>query len=285
MKSAPARIDKLFDEQVAAWPLLARGIDSLKNVRIRKVDVNGYRVFFRHLPPRILSTTAVVDRESIAKRPCFLCAANLPAEEKGIAFNSDFTIYCNPFPILDRHLTIVHNEHRPQRIAGQLDSMFSLAETFPDYMVIYNGPECGASAPDHMHFQAFLQSGVPVKDDVANNSGLKIPNYARHVLVLRNASPSQLESAIRRWNEVSPREPEPLLNLAVYRDPAGTVALLFPRSKHRPMVFHTGEFTVSPASIDLCGVFVTPVEKDFQRISGEDIRSIYEEVTCNYPLV
>ena len=32
--------------------------------------------------------------------------------------------------------------------------MLFLAENMNEFLILYNGPECGASAPDHMHFQA-----------------------------------------------------------------------------------------------------------------------------------
>jgi Domain of unknown function (DUF4922) len=264
------KVESLFERQMASWPMLRQGIARLKEARIRPVDVNGYPVFVRHLPHRMASTTAAVDRASIEKRPCFLCAANLPPEEEGLAFNSEFTIYCNPFPILDRHITIVHNAHRPQRIAGQIDHMVAIAESLPGYLVVYNGPQCGASAPDHLHFQACASRGVPLIDDVRKERDGSIPNYARRNLIFHDVA--SLRKAIGE------EEPEPLLNLAVFRDPDRWTAVLFPRKKHRPSVFHTGEFTVSPAAMDLCGVFVTPVELDFERITGEDIRRIYEEV-------
>src|SRR5262245_38696064 len=137
------QVERLFDQQIGSWPLLARGTEALKQAQTRSVDVNGYEVRVRHLPHRIASTTAAVDRESVAKRPCFLCRANLPPEEKGLDFDSQFTIFYNPFPILDRHLTIAHREHRPQRIARHMENMIALAKALPGYMVIYNGPECG----------------------------------------------------------------------------------------------------------------------------------------------
>src|SRR5262245_8272477 len=118
-----SEIEKLFEQQIAAWPMLARGTEALHRAEVRTVEINSYRVVVRHLPHRVASTTARVDPDSVSKRPCFLCAANLPPEEKGLEFNPEFTIYCNPFPILDRHLTIVHREHRPQRIFGQIGNM------------------------------------------------------------------------------------------------------------------------------------------------------------------
>jgi hypothetical protein len=275
----PAAIERLFESQIDSWPMLARGVEALAQVQTRSERVNAFDVVVRHLPHRIVSTTAAVDRASIQKRPCFLCAANLPPEEKGIVFNSEFSLYCNPFPILDRHLTIVHNDHRPQRISGQLENMRAIADALPGYFVIYNGPECGASAPDHLHFQACATTVFPIASDLKKRSGRTIPNYARHVLVLDNVQ--EVQMAMDGLNTVAPRDPEPLLNIAACRAAGSVRFLVFPRSKHRPEAFHTGEFTVSPATIDLCGVLVTPVEKDFRNIRGEDIRRIFEEVTLN----
>src|SRR5262249_23601120 len=102
------QIDTLFQEQTQSWPRLARGVEGLAHAQTRPVRIGWFDVFIRHIPHRVLSTTAAVDRESIAKRPCFLCAGNLDPEERGIPFNPDYTVYCNPFPIVDRHLTIVH---------------------------------------------------------------------------------------------------------------------------------------------------------------------------------
>jgi hypothetical protein len=271
------QIDQLFEEQIASWPLLACATDNLKHAQTRMVDINGFAVQIRHLPHRIASTTARVDRESVAKRACFLCAENLPPEEKGLPFNSNFTIYCNPFPILERHMTIVHREHRPQRIVGHIADMVALANALPGYFVIYNGPECGASAPDHMHFQACSARGVPILEDVEKSRGGTIPDYARHVVVIRERDAERM--IVRLADIIPPGDPEPMLNLALFKKGHDIVAALFPRKKHRPAVFYSGEFTVSPAAIDLCGILVTPVERDFQRISSQDIRRIYEEVT------
>jgi hypothetical protein len=229
------------------------------------------------------STTASVARESVAKRPCFLCAANLPPEEEGLQLDDDFTIYCNPFPIVDRHLTIAHREHRSQRIANQFGSMLDIASRLPGYFVIYNGPECGASAPDHMHFQAGSRALFPIEKDTAGLTGITVPNYGRNVLLLREHDRSALidrmDRAIDLLAEATGKRPEPMVNLAVFCESGEWVAYLFPRGKHRPQVFHTGELTVSPASIDLCGIFVVPLAKDFERITGEDIAAVFREVT------
>jgi hypothetical protein len=156
MKSAlVSDVDRLLAEQSLEWPLLKRGMQGLQDSQTRGEFVTGRTILVRHIPHRIKSTTAAVDAASISRRACFLCAGNLDPEEKGIAFGAELTIYCNPFPILDKHLTIVHAEHRPQQIEGQFGALLRLAESLPGFFVIYNGPQCGASAPDHLHFLIF----------------------------------------------------------------------------------------------------------------------------------
>ena len=277
------QIDRLFQQQMKAWPRLARGVEGLAQAQTRPVRIGWFDVFIRHIPHRVGSTTAAVDRDSISKRPCFLCAGNLDPEQQGIAFSAGYTIYCNPFPIVNHHLTIVHREHGIQHIAGEFGSMLDLAAALPGYFVIYNGPECGASAPDHMHFQAGSRALFPIEKDTARITGIAVRNYARNVFLFRGADRSRLigdvEHAIELLPGISGKKPEPLINITAVHDDDQWTVYLFPRGKHRPNVFHTGELTVSPASIDLCGIFVVPLEKDFERISGLDIAAIFKEVT------
>lgn len=276
-------VENLFARQLRAWPLLARGVEGLARATTRPVRIDWFDVFVRHIPHRAASTTAPVDRESVAKRPCFLCAGNLPAEEEGLRFDNNFTIYCNPFPIVEHHLTIAHREHRSQRIANQFGNMLDIAAGLPGYFVVYNGPECGASAPDHMHFQAGSRRLFPIERDTCGFSGITVPNYGRNVFVLRGRDRTVLigrvDRAIELLSEVTGKRPEPLVNLAVFHENGEWATYLFPRGKHRPDVFHTGELTVSPASIDLCGIFVVPISRDFERITADAIAAIFREVT------
>src|SRR5207245_11555008 len=172
-------IDRLFQRQIRTWPRLAKGIEGLEQAKTRPVRIDWFDVFIRHIPHRVSSTTAAVDRDSIAKRPCFLCAGNLDPEEEGVQFGTDFTIYCNPFPIVDHHLTIIYKEHGMQHISNQFRNMLDLAAALPGYFVVYNGPECGASAPDHMHFQAGSRELFPIEKDTAGLNGITVPNYPR----------------------------------------------------------------------------------------------------------
>ena len=276
-------VEDLFKRQLRAWPQLSKGVEGLARATTRSVRTDWFDIAIRHIPHRMASTTAVVDRESVAKRPCFLCAANLPPEEEGLPFDENFTIYCNPFPIVDHHLTIAHHEHGSQRIANQFGNMLDLAARLAGYFVVYNGPECGASAPDHMHFQAGSRVLFPIEHDAAALTGVTVPNYARNVFLLRGRDRSaliaQMDRAIDLLANTTGKRPEPLVNIAAFHERGEWVTYLFPRGKHRPEVFYTGELMVSPASIDLCGIFVVPIAEHFERITGEAVAAIFREVT------
>lgn len=286
------QLEELFRRQARIWPQFAQGIEGLARARTRRVRIDWFEVWLRHIPHRVTSTTAPVDRESIARRRCFLCADNLPPQEEGVRFDHDFTIYCNPYPIVERHLTITHREHRAQAIAGHFGAMLDLAAVLPGYFVIYNGPECGASAPDHMHFQAGSRALFPIEGDTAAlASSLRgqgaviaaVPNYARNVLLLagrdRPALLALMDRALDLLAQATAKEPEPMVNVAVFHERGDWMVYLFARGKHRPEVFYSGELTVSPASIDLCGIFVVPLAADFEKISAEHVATIFREVT------
>jgi len=277
------QIEDLFKRQARAWPQLAKGLQGLTLAQTRPLRIDWFEVFVRHIPHRVGSTTAPVDPASIARRPCFLCAGNLPPEEEGLRFDDDFTIYCNPFPIVGHHLTIAHRDHALQRIANRFGTMLDLAAALAGYFIIYNGPECGASAPDHMHFQAGSRELFPIENDTTGLTGLTVPNYGRNVLLFRGRDRSaligRLDRAIDRLAATAGERTEPLLNLAAFHERGEWAIYLFPRGKHRPAVFHTGELTVSPASIDLCGILVVPLARDFAKITAGAIAAIFREVT------
>ena len=276
-------IERLFERQSRAWPLLAKGLEGLALAATRSVRIDWYEVFVRHVPHRIGSTTAEVDRAAVERRPCFLCAANLPSEEEGVPFGNDLMIYCNPFPIVERHLTIAHRAHIPQCIANRFETMLDLAAALPGYFVIYNGPQCGASAPDHMHFQAGFRKPFPIENDAAGQTGITARDYGRNVLIFRErdraTAAAKMNLALDLLGETIGNSQEPMVNVAVVYDNAQWVTYLFPRGKHRPRVFYTGELTISPAAIDLCGILAVPLAKDFERISADAIAAIFREVT------
>jgi hypothetical protein len=284
-----AAVETLLAEQAGAWPLLADGLEGLRLSSTTWVEAGNARVAVRHIPHRMKSTTARVDPASIKARPCFLCLANLPPMQRGLPFGEEWVLLGNPFPILDKHLTIVHREHTPQRIAGRMVALLSLAETLPGFFVLYNGPECGASAPDHLHFQAGERALFPIGEWTPPADGPLVLERPGRAFVLRGRDPRALAEEIDRLVAAlayaTAKSPEPLLNLAAFAQDGALTAYVFPRSKHRPDVYHRGEILVSPATIDLAGILVAPRAEDVERLSGEVVRGIFDEVTLPAPLL
>jgi hypothetical protein len=285
-----AAVEQLFAQQATAWPLLAQGLTGLARARTKLLRIGTASVALRQIPHRLQSTTARVDAASIGARPCFLCQRNLPPEQRGVAIGGDWVALCNPFPILERHLTIVRREHVPQRLAGRIAALLDLARALPGSFVIYNGPECGASAPDHLHFQAADRGLFPLEAETQHREGLL--DHPSRPIVLRDADPAALATRIERlMRTLAERAPssaaaqereagsrEPLVNLAAFQADGRLTACVFARRKHRPAAFERGELLLSPAAIDLSGVLVAPREQDFERLGAELVASVFDEV-------
>ncbi|MBI3951330.1 MAG: DUF4922 domain-containing protein [Acidobacteria bacterium] len=302
----PSKVEALINHQTIHWSLLSEGIQALSQVIVKRIPLESFDVFAQFNPKRIVSTAAAVDKTSIQNRPCFLCEANLPPEEKGLAYGDAFVILCNPFPILDRHLSIVHKWHVPQAIAGRFETMLDLAKDLsPEFFVLYNGPQCGASAPDHFHLQAASRKGLPLEDHMAlirahpelgarergvlKTDGVEIftlKNDHWNVLICRSSD----REALTRWfyriieimADLTGNRPEPLINLIVTFDEPDWTVYLFPRGKHRPACYYAegdDKLLVSPGATDLAGCLVVPVEAHFQKIDAEAIKQIFSEVT------
>lgn len=243
----------------------------------------GAEALLRHVPHRVASTTAKVDAAAIAGRPCFLCARNLPPEQRGLPWGDEWVLLANPFPIVGRHLTVVHRDHVPQRIDGLFPALLDLAAELPGSFTLYNGPRCGASAPDHLHLQAGDRAGLPLLREAAACAGVALHARGARALLFRGERGRVLDAAHRALEALAalvPQEPEPWCNVVAWHEPqAGFSLVLFPRPKHRPESFHRGERTVSPASIDMSGILVTPLRKDFDALTGEEVASICAEVS------
>lgn len=252
-------------------------------------------------PRRIASSGAKVDEKSIRERRCFLCVENLPELQIGILYQENFIILCNPAPIFTRHYTISHIKHVPQRLEEHVAILLSLAKDFaPAFTVFYNGPKCGASAPDHLHFQASPAGAIPIERDVRDHSRrnpiktfggvslVQIKGLGREAILLegedRDAVAALLLKSISAMKRVTAASEEPMMNVVCsYRNDFWRV-IVFPRRKHRPQVyFREGKekILISPASVDMGGLIVTPVEKDFLSVDARLIESIYQEVSID----
>lgn len=275
--------------QRAEWPLAARNFDALEGVEVRSIAMPGMDIKVQFNPARIVSSGAKVDARSLAERPCFLCEKNRPAEQRGIDWRG-YTVLVNPFPIFPRHLTIPAVVHTPQRIQGRVADMLALAAELPGYTVFYNGPRCGASAPDHMHFQAGNSDFLPiwqaldaaplrmVADDGAGTRLSVCTALPVNVFVVDAATPEAGERMFDRLYRVLPEgEEEPMMNLLA----AGSRLVVVPRKRHRPSFYGTegeGCMLLSPASVDMGGAFITPRREDFDRLDAQLLARVFDEL-------
>ena len=292
-------ICSLLEEQKSKWRLLADAYGSLEAVKVREIYCNGFSTLLQFNPKRIVSTSANVDDKSIRERECFLCLENLPKEQGCVLYGDEFLVLCNPAPIFPFHFTIATVQHSPQGIGKFIGTLFSLArELSPEFTLFYNGPQCGASAPDHMHFQAGPSRLIPVEGDAEDVqrrilrkkeggvSFFTLRRYGRQVLLMESQDVKKLESSFLNLMNVMQRvmhtKEEPMLNLLCsFRKNAWRV-IIFPRRKHRPDVyFHKGQerVLISPAAVDIGGLVVIPIERDYERVDAAMIENIFEEVS------
>ncbi len=295
------KVDLLIDDQVVNWGMARTNYEGLKEVKSRSVEFGAFsemRIQFN--AARMRSSAAKVDARSISERKCFLCADNLPEEQDWLMFGDDYLVLVNPFPIFPRHLTIPHKLHVDQRIEGRLKDMMELAKALPGFTLFYNGPRCGASAPDHFHFQAGNKGFLPVEKEHAFHpakslllnkesiSVYSIENYLRKTLVIEGNDPELIDSWFSRvynfLGSVQREKEEPMLNILCSWEADHWRLFVFPRKEHRPKQFFAeGEekILLSPASVDFGGVLITPREEDFTKLNKDLIRDIFEQVTLN----
>lgn len=302
-----------IENQLAKWQTARTNHEALNQIETRRFELAGNTITVQFNPARAVSTCAKVDKSSIEARKCFLCPENKPNEQDEIIISLDepFSLRINPYPILPGHLTISSLKHQDQVLAdktirqlpGKLISW--LEEYFAsDYVLFYNGAKCGASAPDHFHFQAVKQSDVPViqqwerlmetavrekeiKTENGNTySSFQITSYICPIQVfICNHSADILPEMINQYLESLPLhegESEPRYNLFAWQDKQrGFTMAYFPREEHRPTCYTaTGgeQLLVSPGALDMAGLLVTPRKEDFDKITESDITQIYKEV-------
>ena len=305
-------LDKFINTQLSLWPGACENFRALKNVRIRTMQIGGLDVILQHNPARIVSSAARTDAESLKKRKCFLCRDNRPPEQISRDFEGrkgrKYDILLNPYPILKNHLVIAMKEHTPQSIWRRYVDMLDLARAFQGFTVFYNGPECGASAPDHHHFQAAARGQLPLENDIdscldAYSSGdgtdalvhvascldaelFSYRKYLHGIFVVRGTTSKSVAKLFYRlldcaeWDSRS--HPEPMCNVFVwFRDGEFRSAVVF-RSAHRSHHYHAEgreHLTMSPGCADMAGCLVVPVEEEFGRIDASMLGNLLEEVS------
>jgi len=292
------RCHDLYESQKKSWPAFASACQDLASTRIRELKCGDYQITLQYNPARALSGGAAVDPESIRKRPCFLCGVNRPSDQQGLLYRKDYLILCNPAPIFDHHFTVVSLTHQPQEITSSLDALLQIAcDASPDYTVFYNGPACGASAPDHLHFQMIPSGALPflshLKDlppvkEIANVRYATGRDLDRSIIVLESQKAETLKEQflylLKCAQQILSTREEPLMNvLCAYRKDCWRLTVIL-RRKHRPdAYFAHGDkrIFVSPGAIDMAGVIIMPRLADFERLDCSAAGAIYREVSLD----
>jgi len=292
-------IEQLNINQLITWPLAADNYNALLNAAVRTVDYSDHIINLQYNPKRIISSSAKVDAKSLSERPCFLCTQNRPPEQLGIPYTEDYLLLLNPYPVFSPHFTVASVNHLPQRILKNFGAMLALAGDLPGYTLIYNGPNCGASAPDHFHFQLIRRNMLPIESEyearladmtefTAGVHLYRLKDYQRQVLTIISEDVQGIQNVFNRvyntLEESLPAADEPMMNILTWYEKGKWIIHIFPRKRHRPsQYFETGnrQILLSPASIDLGGVLIIPRAEDFEKISGDDITDIFGQVSVD----
>ena len=302
-------LERFVDRQLERWDDARRRYRDLYGVQTRRLEHTGHEMSLslQWNPARIVSTGARTDRQAIAERPCFLCAKNRPEAQDVKPFDSKMDILLNPFPILPTHFTIAARKHQPQQIYDYYYEIHRLLEQYPGLTVFYNGPRCGASAPDHMHLQAGDGSVLPLIRDWARLSrdlrtlamanereGIyEVTGYPCHLLLIKSRSRDTGERLFRVVYDalrqaVTDTEceagEEPMLNLVCWRQDDDMLTAVFPRRKHRPACYAAegdAQLMVSPGALDMAGLLITPRQHDFEQMTAARAADILREVTIS----
>ena len=287
-------ISRFFNRQLEMWEDARHRFRDLKHVEVRQLS-DQLKVQFN--PARIVSTGAKIDKHTLGERPCFLCERNRPKEQMTKQIDDHFQLLVNPFPILPVHFTIPATKHQPQSIYRHYGEMHRLLSLHSELMVFYNGPKCGASAPDHLHFQAGTSGVLPLQtnwqrlsrnltdvisltdeEKISVLSDFLVPAF----VIISKSEDSDEELFHRLYRSMPMRgdESEPMMNIIAWRKGDEFISVVIPREKHRPdAYFAEGEaqMMVSPGALDMAGLIITPREEDFSKINLDKATALLRE--------
>ena len=287
-------ISRFFNRQLEKWDNARHRFRDLKHVETKKLS-EEVRLQFN--PARIVSTGAKIDKKTLGERPCFLCDKNRPKEQMSQQIDERFHLLVNPFPILPVHFTIPARKHQPQAIYKNYGEMHRFLSLHSELMVFYNGPKCGASAPDHLHFQAGTSGILPLQanwqrlsrnltDIISLNDEEKIAvvrDFIVPAFVIISKSEESDETLFHRLYKSMPMrgdETEPMMNIIAWRKGDEYISVVIPREKHRPEAYFAegdAQVMVSPGALDMSGLIITPREEDFHKLTEESATTILQE--------
>ncbi|MBQ7691791.1 MAG: DUF4922 domain-containing protein [Muribaculaceae bacterium] len=296
------QVQELRQRQLRQWPLVRDNYAALEQAQLRELWLGDSLVVLQHNPERRRSAAARVDAAALAARPCFLCREHQPAEQETVEWGSGrYKIQVNPYPIFPVHLTVSASAHTPQSLAdpGRITDMLALAHDLPDCVVFYNGPQCGASAPDHFHFQAGSMAMLPlcaeVADDLAwpdecrlegNEEGFIAfsQRFGRFLFFIKTATTVQAQLYFARLQLAmmlaTGQAGEPMQNLLCWIHGGDCCLAVFPRRKHRPACYGEGEgqLLLSPASTEMGGLWAVASDRDYGLLDAQRIQALYDEL-------
>ena len=287
-------ISRFFNRQLEKWDDARHRFRDLKHVETKKLS-EEVRLQFN--PARIVSTGAKIDKKTLGERPCFLCDKNRPKEQMSQQIDERFHLLVNPFPILPVHFTIPARKHQPQAIYKNYGEMHRFLSLHSELMVFYNGPKCGASAPDHLHFQAGTSGILPLQanwqrlsrnltDIISLNDEEKIAvvrDFIVPAFVIISKSEESDETLFHRLYKSMPMrgdETEPMMNIIAWRKEDEYISVVIPREKHRPEAYFAegdAHVMISPGALDMSGLIITPREEDFHKLTEESATTILQE--------
>lgn len=284
-------LDQCLEQQLAVWPAAKQAFSNLEQVQTRVLSSSGLAL--QHNPARIISTTAKVKPAETAVRSCFLCSENRPVEQIAFDAGDGFDLLLNPYPILREHFCVVSREHRPQKFMDCYEKMLQIAQQLePGYMIFYNGPRSGASAPDHLHMQIGRSEGIPLVDKLRENEPpqkdepITIQPFGFPVIVIKGSDPEKLRDYISGMT-IYDGDYEPRMNVLSFNRDGQVITAIIPRSKHRPDCYYAdeGKILVSPGGIDMFGMVITPRKEDFESLTEKQVLGIYRQVTQQQPKI
>ena len=297
---------QFFQEQIKEWKMAAENYDILKWVKTKKISTHMGDIALQFNQQRIGSTAADISKNVLENRPCFLCKQNRPKEQWQKSILGKYYLLVNPYPILPIHFTLADKQHRPQRIKEAYDDMINIADNINDFFIFYNGPRCGASAPDHAHFQIAKRGFVPLEKDwdsmyktsrsriypildeefieitkleqMADDNGIFLARFVCPVFIIVSRTPQASSFLFKKiYNAIDNDTSleEPMMNILAWNMKSNSdgnkrlVTIVIPRSKHRPDCYYAeadDKILVSPGALDMSGLIITPRESDFNKI-------------------
>ena len=286
---------RFFNRQLQTWDEVRQRYRDLERVETRELLTDGFTLKVQWNPARIRSTGAKIDVQSIAERPCFLCRKNRPQQQMRRVVDDCYELLVNPFPILPVHFTLPIVKHQPQRILPMYGEIMRLIERNADITLLYNGPSCGASAPDHAHLQAVSSGFLPLQaawQRLSRNlvevvgqddEGIwHVPDYPVAAFVVKSNNGARNERLFKRLYNCLPllkNQSEPMMNIIAWRQGEELLSIVLPRRKHRPSCYE--QCMVSPGAVDMGGLLITPREEDFRCMTPEQALDILHEVSLS----